>query len=337
MSRIKLLLVDDEEDYVKTMAARLELRDVASRIATSGEEALRAVEEDAPHVMVLDLRMPGIDGMEVLERVREEHPHVQVVILTGHGSEAAEERARELGAFTYMEKPADTTELLSTIQSAWQRALELLKETGREFSRSMTAAAMAEEGGSDMALEYLEESEDEEGGTGRGRVDRRSDRAGDADREPGPEGSGAGRETGGPAADRQPGAIRVLYVDDEEDFVRTLAERMDMRDLGGEVALSGREALEMLEAERPDVMVLDLRMPGLDGLEVLRRVKRAYPEIEVIILTGHGSERDEAEARRLGAFDYFRKPVELETLMDAIRRAGRQGGEPSGSRSGGEA
>ena len=304
MSRIKLLLVDDEEDYVKTMAARLDLRDVASRIATSGEEALRAVEEDTPHVMVLDLRMPGIDGMEVLERVRTEHPHVQVVILTGHGSEAAEERARALGAFTYMEKPADTTELLETIQSAWQRALDLLKETGRQFSRSMTAAAMAEEGGGDMALEYLQETDEEGSG-----------------RETGPKPRPAG---GGPSGVAPPDAIRVLYVDDEEDFVRTLAERMDMRDLGGDVALSGREALEMLEEDRPDVMVLDLRMPGLDGLEVLRRVKRAYPSIEVIILTGHGSERDEAEARRLGAFDYLRKPVELETLMDAIRAAGRR-------------
>ena len=87
MSKIKLLLVDDEEDYVKTMAERMEMRDVGSRVALSGEEALQMVEEDAPDVMVLDLRMPGINGMEVLERVKREHPHVQVIILTGHGSD----------------------------------------------------------------------------------------------------------------------------------------------------------------------------------------------------------------------------------------------------------
>ena len=69
MSKIKLLLVDDEEDYVKTMAERMEMRDVGSRVALSGEEALQMVEEDGPDVMVLDLRMPGINGMEVLERV----------------------------------------------------------------------------------------------------------------------------------------------------------------------------------------------------------------------------------------------------------------------------
>jgi DNA-binding NtrC family response regulator len=306
MSRIKLLLVDDEEDYVKTMAARLELRDIASRIATSGEAALEAVDEDAPHVMVLDLRMPGIDGMEVLERVRQEYPHVQVIVLTGRGSEEDEERARELGAFEYLEKPTDATELLDTIRSAWSKAIELLKQSGEEFSRSMMAAAMAEAGDPDTALEYMEKEEAE-------------DEDETAETEPG---------------ERPAGSVKVLYVDDEEDFVRTLAERMDMRDLGGGVALSGREALAMLEEERPDVMVLDLRMPGLDGLEVLRRVKDAYPTIQVIILTGHGSEQDEAEARRLGAFDYLHKPVELERLMDVVRRAGRAGHETGGAATG---
>jgi DNA-binding NtrC family response regulator len=118
-------------------------------------------------------------------------------------------------------------------------------------------------------------------------------------------------------------ALKVLFVDDEEDFVRTMAERMEMRDLGGEIALSGQEALEMLEDDVPDVMVLDLRMPGIDGMEVLRRVKNTFPQIEVIIMTGHGSDQDEAEARRLGAFDYLRKPVDIEQLMETVRNAGQ--------------
>jgi DNA-binding NtrC family response regulator len=82
------------------------------------------------------------------------------------------------------------------------------------------------------------------------------------------------------------------------------------------------QALQMLEDEIPDVMVLDLRMPGLDGMEVLRRVKNAYPQVEVIIMTGHGSESDEEEARRLGAYDYLRKPVDINDLMEIIRHAG---------------
>jgi len=102
-----------------------------------------------------------------------------------------------------------------------------------------------------------------------------------------------------------------------------MAERMEMRELGSDVALTGEQALEMLELDLPDVMVLDLRMPGLGGMEVLRRVKEAHPFVEVIILTGFGSDEDEAQARRLGAFDYLRKPVDLSDLVATIRRAGR--------------
>ncbi|HKJ93535.1 MAG TPA: response regulator [Longimicrobiales bacterium] len=283
MRKMKLLLVDDEEGYVRTMAERLAMRDVASQVALSGEEALRAVAEDVPDVMVLDLRMPGIDGMEVLERVRREHPHVQVIVLTGRGSKQDEEEARRLGAFEYLEKPADTRELVKTIGSAWKKALKLLKEGQEGFSRHMEAAAMAEGGAPDLALERLGE--------------RAS----------------------------SPGGLRVLFVDDEEDFVRTMAERMQMRDVGGDVALSGAEALAMVEEERPDVMVLDLRMPGMDGMEVLRRVKREHPAVEVIVLTGHGSAQDEAEARRLGAFDYLQKPVDMAVLLETVRKAGRAG------------
>ncbi len=305
MSKIKLLLVDDEEDYARTLAERLSMRDVASQVALSGEEAMKAVEEDEPHVMVLDLRMPGIDGMAVLERVKKEHPHVQVIVLTGHGSEQAEKEALRLGAYRYMEKPADTAQLLKTIRSAWKRALKMLKDSGKEFEGHMMAAALAEGGGRELALDHLEETREQE-----------QEEEEETEAEP----------PAGPAR-----ALNVLFVDDEEDFVRALAERMEMRDLGGEVALDGQAALAMLEEEEPpDVMVLDLRMPGLDGLEVLRRVKRLYPGVEVVILTGHGSEQDEEEARRLGTFEYLRKPVDIEVLMDAVRRAGQRAAERAG-------
>ncbi len=292
MSEIRVLLVDDEEDYVRTMAERLEMRDLRSRVATSGAEALQMVRDEAPDVMVLDLRMPGIDGMEVLERVKEEHPQVQVIILTGHGSDTEEKEARALGAFDYVQKPADTTQLIDTITAAWKRGLkvatEFIRESRQGFDRTMEAAAWAEAGEHDLAVGAM--------------------------RKPSPE---------EPAPSR--GTLKVLFVDDEEDYVRTMAERMEMRDLGSDVALTGEEALEMLERELPDVMVLDLRMPGMGGLEVLRRVKEAHAAVEVIVLTGFGSDEDEVEARRLGAFDYLRKPVDINTLLAVIRRAGRPG------------
>ena len=80
---------------------------------------------------------------------------------------------------------------------------------------------------------------------------------------------------------------------------------------------------QVAAALQPDVIVTDLRMPGMDGMEVLRHVRKAYPGVEVIIMTGHGSEQDEEEARRLGVFDYLRKPVDINRLVTAIRNAGR--------------
>jgi DNA-binding NtrC family response regulator len=115
--------------------------------------------------------------------------------------------------------------------------------------------------------------------------------------------------------------IKVLMVDDEEVFAKTLAERMRMREVNSEVVLNGEQALEFLEGKTPDVMVLDLKMPGMQGMEVLRRVHETYPQVQVIILTGHGSEKDEAEARRRGAVEYLKKPVPIETLMAAVKNA----------------
>jgi DNA-binding NtrC family response regulator len=300
MSKIRVLLVDDEEDYVKALAERMDMRDLQSQVALSGEEALEALETAPPDVMVLDLRMPGMQGMEVLEKVKRDHPHIQVIILTGHGGEREEKEARRLGAFEYMQKPADTRDLVSNIQGAWRRSIQVardfLKERGEDFDRTMTAAALAEGGLHEDARGILDRAH---------ALERRAK---------------AERPTPSPA-------LRVLLVDDEEDYVRTMAERMEMRDVGSEVALDGQQALARLEEDVPDVMVLDLKMPGMGGLEVLERVKRLHPEVQVIILTGHGSAKEEVEARRLGAFDYLCKPVDINDLMESVRRAGeaRQG------------
>ena len=115
--------------------------------------------------------------------------------------------------------------------------------------------------------------------------------------------------------------IKILLVDDEEKFVQTLSERMQIREVGSDIALDGEQALKQLKDKKPDVMVLDLKMPGMDGMEVLRRVKDAYPDVQVIMLTGHGTEKDEKEARKLGAFEYLQKPVEIDELMKHVKRA----------------
>lgn len=114
---------------------------------------------------------------------------------------------------------------------------------------------------------------------------------------------------------------KILLVDDEREFVQTLSERLLMRDMGSAVAYDGESALEVVREDTPDVIILDLKMPGIDGIEVLRRVKATQPEIEVIILTGHGSEADRTLCMRLGAFAYLQKPVDVEELSATIQRA----------------
>jgi CheY-like chemotaxis protein len=114
---------------------------------------------------------------------------------------------------------------------------------------------------------------------------------------------------------------KVLLVDDEEEFVHTLSERLQTRQMAPAIAYNGEQALEMAAAEEPEVMVLDLKMPGIDGIEVLRRVKKRHPATEVIILTGHGSDAEEKLANELGAFAYLRKPVDIDLLTQTMKDA----------------
>ncbi|MFA6223070.1 MAG: response regulator [Desulfomonilaceae bacterium] len=111
---------------------------------------------------------------------------------------------------------------------------------------------------------------------------------------------------------------KVLLVDDEEEFVVTLAERLRMRGIQAETELDGAAALNKLETYTPQVVVLDLMMPGMTGLTVLERIKQLYPKMEVILLTGIGSTSEGVAGMRLGAFDYLMKPLQIEELIEKI-------------------
>jgi CheY-like chemotaxis protein len=114
---------------------------------------------------------------------------------------------------------------------------------------------------------------------------------------------------------------KVLLVDDEREFVQTLSERLMMRDMGSAVVYDGESALNLVDEDEPEVMILDLKMPGIDGIEVLRRVKSEHPKVEVIILTGHGSEKDREVCMELGAFAYLHKPVDIDVLSQTLKAA----------------
>ncbi|MBA4371653.1 MAG: response regulator [Thermodesulfovibrio sp.] len=115
--------------------------------------------------------------------------------------------------------------------------------------------------------------------------------------------------------------IKVLLVDDEVEFINTLAQRLKMRDLLVDTVYDGPQALDFIRKIEPDVIVLDLKMPGLHGIEVLKEIKKTRTAIQVIILTGHGTEQDEEEARKLGGFDFLHKPADIDLLVAKIKEA----------------
>jgi CheY-like chemotaxis protein len=117
----KVLLVDDERDYVLTLSERLLTRNVGPYAVFNGQEALDLIGDDQPDVMVLDLKMPGIDGISVLKETKKNNPNIEVIIVTGHGSEADRKICMELGAFAYLEKPADIDKLSATINKAYKK------------------------------------------------------------------------------------------------------------------------------------------------------------------------------------------------------------------------
>lgn len=286
MGKIQVLLVDDEQEYVENLSERMALDGIDSNVAFTAEDGLEALERDPPDVMVLDLRMPGMGGMELLNRVRTDHPDTQVIILTGHGGKAAEQEARDRGAFAYLEKPVDYGGLKAVINRAWGLTKRVSQAVADDIRLSFFGDAPNEAKAAEDTLSSIRRPLPKDG-------------------------------------------LRVLLVDDEEEYVKSLAERMEIRDLPSDTAISGKEALSIVGADPPDVMVLDLNMPGMGGMEVLKRVKADHPQTEVIILTGHGSPAEREEAIRLGAADYLNKPVEVQTLMKSVRVAGQKA-EPKG-------
>ncbi|MBP1595263.1 MAG: response regulator [Acidobacteria bacterium] len=121
-------------------------------------------------------------------------------------------------------------------------------------------------------------------------------------------------------------AIRVLVIDDERDFATAIVAQLTRRGFQASAAFSGPEALESIQAAEYDAVVLDLKMPGMDGLETLQKIRRIAPGLEVIVLTGHGTVAAGIGGMRLGAADFLQKPVHIHTLCTAIEAAVERSG-----------
>jgi len=121
MSNLHLLLVDDEERFLSTTRILLEKRGVSVQTATNGQDALKTLKEKHLDVVVLDVKMPGMDGVEVLRRIKRDHPLIEVIMLTGHASVESAVEGLKLGAFDYVMKPCDVPDLLEKVNEAYSR------------------------------------------------------------------------------------------------------------------------------------------------------------------------------------------------------------------------
>lgn len=253
--KIRVLLVDDEEDFLASTAAVLARRGFVVDTAPNGHTALDKIDVVDYDAVVLDVKMPGINGIEVLGHIHDEHPGVTVLLLTGHSSISDAFRSAKLGISRYLSKPIEMGELAGQIR-----------------------AAVAESSGNPPPGTHKEQTED--------------------------------------VTD----AIRVTLVDDETDFLESTARLLRRRNINVSTATSGEDALALLAHDPVDIVVLDLRMPGLGGRWALEKIKRDYPRVKVIVLTGHPSVKSAIEAIRLGASEYMEKPPIMEDLVEAIRR-----------------
>lgn len=132
MSELGVLLVDDEVEFLETLEKRLRRRNMEVRVATSGEQALKALGECSPDVVVLDVKMPGMGGIETLREIKRMAPLVEVVMLTGHANLEVAIQGMEMGAFDYLMKPVDIDELVYKLQDAYRRK-SLQEERIREL------------------------------------------------------------------------------------------------------------------------------------------------------------------------------------------------------------
>jgi DNA-binding response OmpR family regulator len=109
--------------------------------------------------------------------------------------------------------------------------------------------------------------------------------------------------------------LKVLLVDDEQEFADTLAQRLKMRGFDVQIAADGERALNLVGVDPPQVVILDVVLPGMSGLDVLKQIKARNPRLQVILLTGKGSTRDGITGMQLGAYDYLIKPLDIEELV----------------------
>ncbi len=256
---IRLLMVDDEEEFIAATGKILQRRGVEVITASDGITALNLMREFLPDIVILDLKMPGMDGSVVFDHIRDEFPGTPVIMLTGHGTVSNAFQMSKKGIYDYISKPCDMDELIGKIYKAVAASIEeKSKHSAGKKDNNFT--------------------------------------------------NGESR-------------IHVLIVDDETEFLDSMLSVLQRRNMQVYTAASAEEAFELLEDKYIQVIVLDIRMPGIDGLEALNILKKKYEEQQIILLTGHPTIETAMEGMKKGAFEFLMKPPDINELVDLIRKA----------------
>ncbi|HEY6084984.1 MAG TPA: response regulator [Nitrospira sp.] len=253
---VKLLVIDDDRMNCDLLQAVLTRHGYEVHTTTSGIEGLNLFRKHAPRVTILDLRMPGMDGLTVLKEIRAMDPHAPVIILGGGATEIQENQARALRVTDFVRKGLSLDVLVEGVNRVVQHPL---KESGED----RTAAAV----------------------------------------------TGPARDTG----------ETVLVVDDEQLVRDLLVQFLSLRGYRALGVKDGSGALAMVEQAPPDLILLDVFLPGMNGVEVLRRLRQKEFGGAVIIITGSHDEEVLEEAWALHPQEVLTKPIDLERMLSIIQ------------------
>jgi DNA-binding response OmpR family regulator len=288
----RILVVDDEEGNRELAAAVLARAGYQVAQAADGPEALAAVAAAPPALVLLDLMMPGMDGLEVCRRLRAAPATagLPVIVVTAYGTQAAKETALTSGVDDFVVKPFAARDLLDRVG-----ALLRVRDVRHELDRT---------------LAYLQEMDAVRHGHRRAALEQTLAPAA------GP----------GPAPARR-AAVPVLLVDDGDMTRRFYADLLTEHGYDVAAAASGPAALALLASHPVEVVVLDIVMPGMSGLEVLQRLQAERPGLPVIILTGHPTSQNAIAALKLGAVDFIVKGLDPALVALAVHRAVQRGRE----------
>jgi PAS domain S-box-containing protein len=248
--KMKVLIVDDEIEICRHLQRELKKEDCEVEYTTSPLEVIErlydAKRQEMPYdLLLLDLRMPGVDGFELLRRIRKAQLDMDAIIITAYGDEDKAVEAVRLGAVDYLRKPVSLEELHTAIFRVRQKRTQEVKKALRH---------------------------------------------------------------------------RILVVDDDKDICAHMKRELDREGYEVAVAYDGVESLDYFKNNRVDVVIADIRMPGMNGLELVRRCREINDDCVFIIITGYGDHETAIEALRLGVFDYLKKPVMLEELIVSVNR-----------------